>query len=72
MEKRLHKIEQSHCNTQYYSLPPMASYKLASYNFCENVTYKAVSLIGHGYRGFRSGWCVVWSGIIVGYIHRNL
>ena len=55
MEKRSHKIEQSHCNTQYYSLPPMASYKLASYNFCENVTYKAMGTGGSEAAG-------VWSG----------
>ena len=43
--KRSHKIEQSHYNTN--TIACLAFEKLASYNFCGNVTYRAVSLVGH-------------------------
>ena len=43
--RRSHKIEESNCNTHIACL---AFEKLASYNFGENVTYRAVSLVGHG------------------------
>ena len=35
---RSHKIEESNYNTQYHAC--LAFEKLASYNFCENVTYR--------------------------------